>query len=85
MSTRTTTTQHCDRCNKKLTWGGSLAIATEEETSGNYWKRLLLRLPADLCKQCAIDILEDALKRVKAGERASAGVEDSKMKKWREM
>lgn len=37
---------------------------------------------AALCKPCAVKLLTNALKRVKAGERATKGVESSKQEDW---
>lgn len=59
------------------------------ENDGPVWSRLRVTFeyhhgvhndskegPADLCQECAVKLLTDALKRVKAGERLSAGVEN---------
>lgn len=66
------------------------------DTNGSsYWSRLHVEIihrhgmhndgtdeQADLCKTCAVALLTDALRRVKAGERASAGTEAIEQGTW---
>lgn len=90
-----TTTYICDKCGKKLkTCNNSMDIVTSISES-SYWSRLHVRVihihgmhndateeNAELCKTCASVILADALKRVRAGERTTAGTEDSEQNNW---
>jgi hypothetical protein len=90
-----TTTYHCDKCGKKLkTCDNSMNIVTSLSES-LYWSRLHVQITrihgmhndenidqAELCKSCAVGLLTDALKRVKAGERATAGTETSEQGDW---
>jgi uncharacterized protein YlaI len=95
MSRNETVTYHCDKCGKKLdTSGNTMDIVTSlYETM--CWSRLHVTIihrhgmhndwqadKADLCQKCAIDLLTDALKRVKSGERATKGTQDSEQKDW---
>lgn len=93
-----TTTSHynCDKCKKKLkTSQNNLTIVSNEKEGPAVWSRFCVlieyhhgihndatRENADLCQKCAIELLADALKRVKAGERASAGTEEIEKQKW---
>jgi hypothetical protein len=91
------TTYACDKCGKKLpSSSNSLNIVTELIEGGQWWSRLHVYIvnrhglhndatenDADLCKKCAIEILTDALERVKKGERATAGTETSDQKGWK--
>lgn len=77
----------CDHCGKKLpTHSNHLAIVTSKNDDSRNWSRLHVTIErhhgihndaeieaADLCKGCAVKLLTDALKRVKAGERLSKG------------
>jgi hypothetical protein len=95
MSTLISRTYNCDKCNKKLkTYSNSIDIVTSL-SEGSCWERLHVRIQnnsgvhnngklreAELCKNCAILLLEDALKRIKNGERASEGTEHSELQKW---
>lgn len=64
---------------------------------GNSWNRLHVTIkhhhgmnngaktePANLCKNCTVILLEDAVKRVRAGERASEGTEEIEKSGWQE-
>jgi len=95
MSKHTEEVYSCDLCSKKLDGHKSLNIVTEIRDD-TYWERLHLRVinqsgvhndsddrEADLCKKCAVRLLTDALKRVKAGERATAGTESSNQEGWK--
>ena len=88
----------CDNCGKKLkTSHNSLNIMTSLSSEESiYWSRLHVLIvyrhgmhndgkeeQADLCKTCAVAILSDALRRVRVGERATAGTEDSSEGKWK--
>lgn len=87
----------CDKCGKTLrTCNNKLDIVTDlNGEDSNPWARLHINIihrhgmhndsteePAELCKGCAINLLTDALKRIKAGERATAGTETINMGKW---
>jgi protein-arginine kinase activator protein McsA len=86
----------CDRCGKKLkTYRNSLDIRTSLREIQHHWARLHVTIVhkhgvhnsfkaerADLCKGCTIHLLEDALKRVRAGERASEGTESVEQEGW---
>lgn len=91
----TITTTHCDRCGKKLLSDGSLNIVSPIHESQRSWGRLHVTIDhrhgydnnattdnADLCRDCAIYLLENALARARGGERVSAGVEDPKQLGW---
>ena len=97
MSSLETTSYHCDKCGKKLkTCDNSMTIRTElGNPESQCLSRIDVQIvykhgmhnegeeaQADLCKTCAVELLTDALKRVRSGERASAGVEDSEQGKW---
>lgn len=96
MSSVTEEKYYCDRCNKKLpTHSNSMAIVTSLSEQSIGWSRLTVIIqhhhgshnegetkPADLCKPCTIFLLTDALKRVKGGERMSAGFESIDMLKF---
>lgn len=86
-----TTTEHhaCDNCGRDLpTWSNHVAIQTEKVKGPIGWSRLRVTIEhhhgahndgevsrADLCKPCAVLLLENALARVKKGERVSAGID----------
>lgn len=88
-------TYNCDKCGNKLkTCNNSMDIVTSisEDT---YWSRLHVQVvhhhgmhndgtrdQADLCKTCAIKLLTDAVNRIRKGERATAGTEDSEQNNW---
>jgi hypothetical protein len=87
----------CDNCGKKLKTHGNKVEFVKSLTGewDNPWERLHVRIidmhgfhndaeekPADLCKECAIKILTDALKQVKSGIRMSAGIESSEALKF---
>lgn len=85
---------YCDNCGKKVSYDNQLDIVTSLN-EGTYWSRLHVKIKrrsgyhndakiedAALCKKCAVKLLTDALKRVKAGERATAGTEASEQKGW---
>lgn len=38
--------------------------------------------PAELCRQCTVDLLKNALKRIQKGERATAGTEGIEQGGW---
>ena len=85
----------CDKCGKYLpTYRNSMDIMTSLRETGS-WSRLHVQIihrhgfdnnatveQADLCKTCAENLLADALKRVRAGERATEGTESSGQEKW---
>ena len=88
----------CDNCGKKVLHGSNLNIVTDksENEYSQSWERLHVVIirkhgmhndgvedNANLCKKCAVILLEDALKRVKKGERASKGTESSNLEKWK--
>lgn len=96
MSKATEEKYYCDNCGNKLkSFRNSITIVTEKNDENIGWSRLRVVIehhhgshnngetdPADLCQKCTIELLEDALKRVKKGERASKGVESSDMLKF---
>lgn len=85
----------CDKCEKKLKgWKNELDICTDLRKD-NPWSRLHIKIihshgvhnnatnePADLCQDCVITLLNDALNRVKKGERATAGTQEIEMGRW---
>jgi len=88
---------NCDKCNKRLpTDGNEIVIQTDlTKEWENPWSRLRVTIehyhgyhndsetePADLCQKCAIEVLTDALKKVKSGVRMTAGVETIKELKF---
>lgn len=96
MSSVTDTKYHCDNCGKRLPGGDSDVVIVTSKSEESYgWSRLRVTIehhsgfhndgevhPADLCQLCAVKLLTDALKRVKAGERSSAGVAAVEMVKF---
>jgi hypothetical protein len=90
------TTYHCDKCDKKLkSCNNTLQIVTKISEDDVFWDRLYLQIfrrhgahnkgseeQADLCKGCAVEILTDALERVKKGERISIGVVSPYQEGW---
>jgi hypothetical protein len=90
-----TTTFSCDNCGKLLpTCQNKVEIVTSK-SENSFWRRLHVRIElksgvnnngttedADLCKACAIKLLEDAAARVKKDERLTAGVEHAEQSKW---
>lgn len=97
MSQTTETKYYCDLCNKELkTTSNTLAIVTEmERYLSSRWARLTVKIvcssgfhndgkttEAELCKTCATNLLTDAVKRVRNGERATKGVESSNQEGW---
>lgn len=95
MSKQETTTYHCDRCGKQLEHSrNSVDIVTSLKESG-YWSRLHVQIlhrhgvnndatveQADLCQPCASHMLDDALQRIRHGERATAGTESALQGTW---
>lgn len=86
---------NCDNCDRTLKTGDNELNIMTSKSESSYWKRLHLRIlvksgmnndcteeDADLCKKCAIDLLEDALRRVKSGERTTAGTASIDAEKW---
>lgn len=96
MSHQKTTSYFCDKCGNQLNNSdNSLNIVTSLREYSSSWSRLHIQIThqhgahndwkeedADLCQSCAYELLADALKRVKAGERLSAGVASSDIEKW---
>jgi hypothetical protein len=95
MSTTNVEKYNCDNCGKSLSDSrNSLDICTSK-SEGALWRRLHVKIQhisgfhndattedADLCRGCAVALLADALKRVKAGERATAGTESTEREGW---
>lgn len=95
MGSTTNTVYHCDRCKKRLkTCNNEMLIETSLE-EGYFWSRLQVQLihrhgtnnggkeeKAELCQKCAIWVLTDALKRVKAGERTTKGCGNTDQQGW---
>ena len=86
---------HCDNCGKKLAGPSCLNIVTSKSEQSLGWARLHVAVQlisgahndsqtsdADLCKKCAIKLLSDALRRVRGGERATAGTEEIEEQGW---
>lgn len=84
----------CDRCHKSLSSCNKLDIVTSLKCFYG-WERLHVQIlhisgldnqyetrKADLCKECTISLLSEALKRIEAGERATAGVEEVEEQGW---
>lgn len=84
----------CDNCHRKLPRNSNLDIVTSI-SEGGVWSRLHVQImrkhgiqnkfeidQADLCRPCTIDLLSDALKRVRKGERATAGTESGDQVGW---
>lgn len=80
---------------KKLFTHRNLLDIVTSLSESSFWSRLHVRImhvsgvhnsantePAELCKTCVIKLLEDALSRVRKGERASEGVESSDQEGW---
>lgn len=96
MATYREETYSCDDCGVRLfTCDNDLEIVTSKSELNMAWRRLHLTIihrsgrhndatvrPADLCKACAIRLLEDALQRAKNGERVTAGVHSSDRGGW---
>ena len=73
-----------------------MAIVTElSDKFASYWSRLRVQIiyahgmhndrdekEAELCQTCAIDLLTDALKRIRKGERVTSGYEDINQSAW---
>lgn len=91
-----TTTYSCDKCSKLLRSSANAVNIVTTLRDTRYWSRLHVRIEhshgvdnsvkteqADICKECAVLLLKDALKRVQEGERASAGTENAEMRTWR--
>ena len=86
----------CDDCGNGLPSSkNTLAIVTEKNSSSLGWSRLRVKIEhrygsqshgemedAELCQSCAIKLLEDALRRVKLGERATKGSESVYEGRW---
>ena len=95
MAKQETTTYTCERCGTKLkTCNNSMDIVTSLSES-QCWSRLHVQIvhrhgihnaaeteQADLCQDCAVWLLNDAMNRVRKGERATAGSESSDQRNW---
>lgn len=94
MAKHETITYTCDNCNKKVRYNSSLNIVTSKR-EGSLWNRLCVKIErnhgfhndgkveqANLCQKCAAALLTNAAKRVRSGERASAGTENSIQEGW---
>lgn len=89
-------THNCDKCGGDLpTSKNSLDIVTSVTEGSGAWARLHVKImlhhginnssrteDADLCQRCAIELLKDALQRVRMGERSTAGTENSLQGNW---
>jgi hypothetical protein len=86
----------CDSCGKSLGGPGSLNIVTSLSGENLLWSRLHVGIVkrsgmhndateegADLCQKCAIVLLANAIRRIRAGERASKGAETSEQEGWK--
>jgi len=86
----------CDNCGKDLpTCDNNMEIVTSKSEHNIGWSRLHVVIQhhhgshndgdienADLCQKCAVKLLTDALRRVKNGERTTAGVGSSDQGSW---
>lgn len=86
----------CDNCGKQLkSYKNTLDIVTSLRET-NPWARLHVNIihrhgvhndtnseDAELCRACALTLLEDAIKRIKAGERTTAGSESIEQGEWK--
>lgn len=95
MATYTISTTSCDNCGKKLpTCQNNVEIVTSKSES-SFWRRLHICIKlhsgvhndgytkdADICKDCAIKLLGDAIVRIRKGERLTAGVKHSTQSDW---
>jgi len=93
--TETVEKHYCDNCGKSLKhFDNSLEIVTSKQED-NPWMRLHVKIErhsgvhneseeqdADLCQKCAVRLLADAVRRVKAGERVSKGVKSTEQEGW---
>lgn len=95
MSSLTFIEYYCEKCDKKLkTCKNNLDIVTKLNDS-NFWSRLHVNIlkisgvnneskteKADLCKNCTIELLSNALHRVRNGERTTKGSESIEEEGW---
>lgn len=89
MASMTNTVYFCDKCGTALQGSSNhVVINTNVRDLSPAWSRLRITIehhhgshndgttePAALCHRCAVLLLTDALARVTAGERVSAGVD----------
>ncbi len=88
------TSYSCDKCGKNLKNASGTDIMTSLSESLS-WSRLHVNIilrsgmhndateeKADLCKTCTLALLMDAVKRIRKGERSTAGTESSEQKGW---
>lgn len=89
-------TYSCDMCGGTLkSFLNQLNIRTSVYETSAGWSRLHVRIEhihglhntakteyADLCKTCTMNLLNDAIKRVSAGERATEGTEEIQQGRW---
>ncbi len=91
----TETKWRCDKCGKKIPRENELNIVTSLSEQNIGWARLHVvvayhhgshndgkKRPAQMCKTCTLKLLKDAVNRVTAGERASAGTEEVEKEGW---
>lgn len=83
--TNQTTHHHCDKCGKKLkSCDNNVVIMTEGSINLSHLRVIVEyrygrddKQPADLCQSCAATLFADAARRVRSGERATAGTESA--------
>lgn len=95
MAIRQHITFSCDNCGKDLPTSKNQMNICTSKSEDLFWRRLHVKIElrsgvnnvantdnADLCQDCAIVLLTDALKRVKKGERATKGTESMYHEEW---
>ena len=96
MAQYTATKYTCDHCGKALpTFKNNLDIAISKSESNIGWSRLHIKIEhhhgshndgqrddADVCQECAIKLLTNALEQVKKGVRATQSTESIYEEAW---
>lgn len=91
----TRTEFYCDKCKTKLpSCNNSIDIRTSL-SEDSLWSRLHVIIQhkhgihnnvtvdaAELCQECTLALLEDAISRIRTGERATKGTESSIQGNW---
>lgn len=84
----------CDKCHKKMGHTNNMNIVTKLDES-THWSRLHIQIThisglhnnstkraAEMCKNCTLELLRDAIGRISRGERMTAGVQSSEQQGW---
>lgn len=95
MARHTNITYTCEKCGVELETSRNVMDIVTSLSESMCWSRLHVQIThvkginntskeekAELCRNCTIFLLKDALGRVCAGERASKGVESSTLGRW---